>query len=156
VPVQRVPVDLGTIALRAVERLRLQAERAGVALGAEVAADGVPVAGDAERLERVLVNLLQNGLQFTPRGGSVRVRVASENGAASVTVSDTGAGIAPEDLPRVFERFYKADRARAGSGTGLGLAIVKHTVEAHGGSVAVASEEGRGSTFSIRLPPARE
>lgn len=153
-PMARTPVDLGAIARRAVERLRHQAERAGVSLELAGATTTPGVVGDAERLERVVVNLLHNALKFTPAGGAVRVRITCENGSAGVHVIDTGAGIAREDLPRVFERFYKVDRARAGAGTGLGLAIVKHTVEAHGGSVAVESEEGRGSTFSFSLPVA--
>ncbi len=106
------------------------------------------------------VNLIHNALKFTPAGGSVRVSAGLVGGAVTVQVSDTGSGIAPEDLPRIFERFYKADRARnqpgartSGSGgTGLGLAVVKHTVEVHGGTVAVESELGRGSTFSFSIP----
>ncbi len=100
------------------------------------------------------MNLIHNALKFTPSGGSVRVQAACVDGSVVVNVSDTGAGIAAEDLPRIFERFYKADRARSGAGTGLGLAIVKHTVEAHGGAVAVESAEGRGATFTISLPAA--
>jgi two-component system phosphate regulon sensor histidine kinase PhoR len=100
------------------------------------------------------VNLIHNALKFTSEGGAVLVRAVFEDGSVIVRVTDTGAGIAAEDLPRIFERFYKADRARSSAGTGLGLAIVKHTVEAHGGSVAVESAEGRGATFSFSLPAA--
>jgi two-component system phosphate regulon sensor histidine kinase PhoR len=152
VPMAQAPVDLSAIARRAVERMRHQAERAGVSLELETATNLPRVVGDGERLERVVVNLLQNALKFTPEGGAVRVAVSCQGGPIVLGVSDTGTGIAREDLPRVFERFYKVDRARAGAGTGLGLAIVKHTVEAHGGTVAVESEEGRGSTFSFSLP----
>ncbi|MDZ4278514.1 MAG: HAMP domain-containing sensor histidine kinase, partial [Dehalococcoidia bacterium] len=109
---------------------------------------------DVERLERVAVNLIQNALKFTPAGGSVRVTVAAAAGAVTVAIEDTGAGIRRQDLPRVFERFFKADRARGGASTGLGLAIVKHTVEAHGGAVHVESEEGHGSVFSFSIPAA--
>jgi two-component system phosphate regulon sensor histidine kinase PhoR len=103
----------------------------------------------------VLANLLLNALKFTPAGGSVRVRAAAGEGVVAVSVSDTGAGIAAQDVPRVFERFYKADRARGSGGTGLGLAIVKHTVEAHGGRVTVESHEGQGTTFTFTVPTAR-
>jgi two-component system phosphate regulon sensor histidine kinase PhoR len=146
------PVDLGAVLERAVERLRPEAERLGVDLALD-AKSGLPlVAGDAERLERAAVNLVGNALKFTPGGGSVRASVALEDGAVVARVRDTGAGIAEEDLPRVFERFYKADRSRGGLGIGLGLAIVRHTIEAHGGSVGVESELGRGSTFTMALP----
>jgi len=154
VPMAEEPVQIGDVLARAVARLRHQAQRQGLELTLE-AAPGLPaILGDAERLERVAVNLIHNALKFTPAGGSVRVRAVREDGAVVVEVSDTGAGIAAEDLPRIFERFYKADRARSGAGTGLGLAIVKHTVEAHGGAVSVESVEGRGATFSFSLPAA--
>jgi two-component system phosphate regulon sensor histidine kinase PhoR len=154
VPMAKEPLDIGDVLARAVERLQLQARRQGVDLGLDVAAELPAVVGDADRLERVALNLIHNALKFTPSGGSVRVEAASENGSVVVRVRDTGVGIAPADLPRVFERFYKVDRARSGGGTGLGLAIVKHTVEAHGGSVAVQSEQGGGSAFSFSLPAA--
>ena len=154
VPMAKEPLDITDVLARAVERLQLQARRQGVELALEVPAPLPAVVGDAERLERVALNLIHNALKFTPSGGSVRVEATSEDGAVVVRVRDTGAGIAPADLPRVFERFYKVDRARSGSGTGLGLAIVKHTVEAHGGSVAVESEQGGGSVFSFSLPVA--
>ena len=103
-----------------------------------------------------MINLVHNALKFTPAGGDVTVSAALADGSVTVRVTDTGVGIAPEDLPRIFERFYKADRARAQgggrSGTGLGLAVVKHTVEAHGGTVSVKSRHGEGSTFTISLP----
>jgi two-component system phosphate regulon sensor histidine kinase PhoR len=154
VPLVREPVDLVAVIDGAVERLRPQASAGGVDLSWE-SANGLPVIeGDAERLERVMVNLLLNALKFTPAGGSIRVHAAQENGAVAVFVTDTGTGISADDLPRVFERFYKADRARGSSGTGLGLAIVKHTVEAHGGRVSAQSEEGRGATFSFTIPQA--
>jgi two-component system phosphate regulon sensor histidine kinase PhoR len=152
VPMAKEPLDIGDVLARAVERLQLQARRQGVALALDVVAGLPTVVGDAERLERVALNLIHNALKFTPSGGSVRVEALSGHGSVVVRVRDTGVGIAPADLPRVFERFYKVDRARAGGGTGLGLAIVKHTVEAHGGSVAVESEQGGGSAFSFSLP----
>jgi two-component system phosphate regulon sensor histidine kinase PhoR len=162
VPLARQPVRMGEVLAVAVERLRPQAEKEGLTLTLEVPPDLPPVIGDAERLEQAAVNLLHNAIKFTPRGGSIRVSAHREDGAVTVSVSDTGVGIAPEDLPRIFERFYKVDRARAqaaagpsgSGGTGLGLAVVKHTVEAHGGTVSVESEMGRGSTFSFSIPAA--
>jgi two-component system phosphate regulon sensor histidine kinase PhoR len=151
-PLARQRVDLRPLLEHAVERLRRQAERAGVDLALELPPGLPAVTGDPERLERVAVNLIQNAIKFTPAAGSVRVSATTSDGAVRVSVADTGVGIAAEDLPRVFERFYKADRARGGTGTGLGLAIVKHTVEAHGGGVSVESDEGHGSTFSFSLP----
>jgi len=151
-PIARDVLDIAEVASRAVERLQLQAKRQGVQLRLETPASLPRVVGDAERLERVVLNLVHNALKFTTTGGTISVQVALKDGAVVVRVRDTGVGIAPADLPRVFERFYKVDRARSGSGTGLGLAIVKHTVEAHGGSVTVHSEQGGGSVFSFTLP----
>jgi len=154
VPMASEPLDLAEVIAAAVERLRRQARSLGVELSWLGAPDLPAVLGDAERLERVLVNLLLNALKFTPSGGSVRVLAAAQEGAVAVSVSDTGAGISAEELPRVFERFYKVDRARGSAGTGLGLAIVKHTVEAHGGRVSVESAGSGGSTFTFTIPAA--
>ena len=154
VPFDQQPVEMGNVLAEAVERLRPQAERQGLNLTLAVSPGLPPVVGDAERLGRVAVNLLQNAIKFTPAGGSIRVSAALAGGDVMVRVSDTGTGIAPEELPRVFERFYKADRSRGSIGTGLGLAVVRHTVEAHGGSVSAESEPGRGSTFSFSIPAA--
>ena len=154
VPFDQQPVEMGNVLAEAVERLRPQAERESLNLTLDVSPDLPRVVGDAERLGRVAVNLLQNAIKFTPAGGSIRVSVALAGGDVTVKVSDTGSGIAPEELPRVFERFYKADRSRGSIGTGLGLAVVRHTVEAHGGSVSAESEPGRGSTFSFSIPAA--
>jgi two-component system phosphate regulon sensor histidine kinase PhoR len=146
-------VEIETFLAQAVERMRPQAERRGVNLDMEVAAGLPMISGDAQRLEQATVNLIDNAIKFTAAGGSVHVSAALKDGAVAVAIADTGAGIPREDLPRIFERFYKADRARERRGTGLGLAVVKHTVEAHGGSVGVQSEEGHGSTFTFTLPP---
>ncbi len=154
VPLSRELVDIGAVVTRAVERLRPQAEKQQLRLTAVTAPVLPPVTGDAERLERVVINLIHNALKFTPAGGSIDVRIDVSDGKMTVQVSDTGAGIAPEDLPRVFERFYKADRSRQSGGTGLGLAVVKHTVEAHGGTVTVQSQPGKGSIFAFSIPTA--
>src|SRR5207302_11048098 len=98
-------------------------------------------------------NLVHNAIKFTPPGGRVEVRAGRESDAElRILVADTGAGVPADELPRLFERFYKADRSRASSGTGLGLAIVKHVVQAHGGRVGAESQPGRGSTFWFTLP----
>jgi len=109
---------------------------------------------DRRSLERVLVNLLDNALKYTEAGGEVRVAVARNGGQVRVEVGDTGIGIPSTDLARVFERFYRVDKARSRErgGTGLGLAIVKHLVQAMGGDVGVSSVEGEGTTFEVRLP----
>jgi two-component system phosphate regulon sensor histidine kinase PhoR len=152
IPMTKQPLNINDVAARAVERMQLQAERLDVQLSLETTR-GLPlVDGDAERLERATLNLVQNALKFTPAGGSVCVETGVEHDGVALRVRDTGVGIAPTDLARVFERFYKVDRARSGKGTGLGLAIVKHTVEAHGGQVAVESHQGRGSVFSFTVP----
>jgi len=112
----------------------------------------VEITGDSERLAQVVTNLLTNAIQYNLPDGEVRVKLESQNGLAVLTVSDTGAGISAEDLPRVFERFYRADKSRSTGGNGLGLAISKAIVEAHGGTIDVASEENVGTTFTVRLP----
>ncbi len=153
VPLAGEPVDLRGVLGDAVERLRAQAAKRGVSLTLETPPELPAVTGDRERLEQAAVNLVHNALKFTPAGGAVLVSADVRDGTVTVSVRDTGVGIAPEHLPRIFERFYKAERAR-GSGTGLGLAVVKHTVEAHGGTVSVESEPGEGSTFSFSIPAA--
>jgi two-component system, OmpR family, phosphate regulon sensor histidine kinase PhoR len=140
----------------AIERFRLQAERAGVTLALDAPADLPPVQADAPRLSQAVGNLIHNALKFTPSGGRVTVTAAVRGGQLAIAVADTGTGIDPADLPRIFERFYVGDRARAGRGTGLGLAIVKHVARAHDGNVDVQSRLGRGSTFTIEIPIRQE
>jgi two-component system, OmpR family, phosphate regulon sensor histidine kinase PhoR len=151
-PLTRAPVEIGKVLQEAVERLWPQAEKLGVNLNLQVVEALPVVEGDAPRLEQAVINLIHNALKFTPQGGSVYVTATVEDGRVSVTVRDTGVGIARSEVPRIFERFYKGDQARRSGGTGLGLAVVKHTVEAHGGSVKVESEQGKGSAFSFSLP----
>jgi two-component system phosphate regulon sensor histidine kinase PhoR len=146
-------VDLGRLAAASVDRLRLFAERQGVQLIVDVPIVGVPaVSGDEERLGQVLINLVHNAVKFSPDGGEVTIRVEADGADVVVSIEDHGIGIPRGSLDRVFERFYKVDRARVrGGGTGLGLSIARHVVEGHGGRIWVASEEGRGSTFSFAL-----
>jgi two-component system, OmpR family, phosphate regulon sensor histidine kinase PhoR len=150
-------VDLGAIAAASAERLRLFAERQGVRLAVEPAAPLPRVRGDEARLGQVLINLLHNAVKFSPTGGDVTVRVEPRDGEVVTSVEDRGVGIPKALQGRVFERFYKVDRARVrGGGTGLGLSIARHVVEQHGGRIWVESEEGRGSTFSFAIPIAED
>ena len=152
VPLVKTPVSIGEVIRQVVERLNPQAERAGVhvSVGDTVGLPQVTV--DAERVGQVLVNILHNAIKFTPGGGRITISARVESGRMLVSVADTGIGIAPEDLPRVFERFYKADKSRSGGGTGLGLAIAKHIVQLHGGEIWAESQLGKGSTFTFSLP----
>ncbi len=118
-----------------------------------IEAESVEIVGDFERLAQVITNLLTNAIQYNKPEGEVRVNLESQNGLAVLTVADTGQGIAAENLPQVFGRFFRADTSRTGAGnSGLGLAITKAIVEAHGGTIEVASEENAGTTFTVRLP----
>ncbi len=146
-------VDLGRLAEASAERLRLFAERQGVTLVVDVEPAMPAIRGDEARLGQVFVNLVHNAVKFSPDGGEVRIAVRHDGEEAVASVQDHGIGIAKADRTRVFERFYKADRARVrGGGTGLGLSIARHVVAAHGGRIWVDSEEGRGSTFSFAIP----
>lgn len=119
--------------------------------------EAAEIVADPELLSQVWGNLLHNAVKFTPEGGTIGVRLRRSGEAAEVCVSDTGIGIGEEDLPRIFERFYKADKARsrAGGGSGLGLSIVKKIVDLHRGSIEVRSKPGEGTTFTVRLPLGR-
>jgi two-component system, OmpR family, phosphate regulon sensor histidine kinase PhoR len=154
VPLQLTPSRPLEIISDAVDRLRLQAERAGLEMQIECPNDLPAVLADPNRLEQVLVNLLHNAIKFTPSGGEILISANPLDGQIVFSVKDTGVGIPSIDLPRIFERFYKADRARSTGGTGLGLAISRHLVEAHGGRIWAESLEGQGSTFSFSIPQA--
>ena len=146
-------VDLGRLAAASADRLRLFAERNGVNLMTDVEPGLPTIRGDEARLGQVVVNLVHNAVKFSPDGGEVRIAVTREGDALALAVIDHGIGISSADRARIFERFYKADRARVrGGGTGLGLAIARHVVEGHRGRISVASQEGRGSTFTVTLP----
>jgi len=145
-------MDLGTLARDVARRFEPLAGERGVALRIE--APTVTIHGDPQALERVVYNLVENAVRHSPRDETVTITVSAGNGEACLEVQDAGCGIPPEHLPRLFERFYRVDaaRTRSAGGAGLGLAIVKSLVEAHDGRVAVASEIGQGSTFSVFLP----
>jgi two-component system phosphate regulon sensor histidine kinase PhoR len=147
-------VALGSLLEASLERLQTFARRQGVTLAAHVPADLPPVRGDEERLDQLLMNLLHNAIKFSPGGGDVTVTADEHPDVVVVSVTDHGVGIPTKDQARVFERFYKVDRARQRGlgGTGLGLAIARHIAEAHGGRIWLESAEGEGSTFSFSLP----
>ncbi len=159
-PMRMEPTPV-TELVAAAERLRPLADERRLQLRYEVDPSTPHVHGDGPRLGQVVRNLVHNAIKFTPEGGSITVSarraVQGEADMVEIQVTDTGCGIAPDDLRRVFERFYKADRARRreGEGSGLGLAIARHTVEAHGGRIAVRSTPGRGATFVVLLPSFR-
>lgn len=145
-------IRLDLLAREEVDRVGERTREAGLAV--EVSTDPVTIRGSRKDLSLVFSNLLDNAVRYTRSGGTIRVGVAGDNGEAKITVSDTGVGIPARELPRIFERFYRVDRARSREtgGTGLGLAIVKHVAEQHGGDIEATSELGKGSSFVVRLP----
>ena len=145
-------VSPAEVLTRGGERLRPQIERGGLELRFAIPSDLPLIRVDPGRIEQVVINLVHNAIKFTPPGGAITIAALAKNGVVEGSVSDTGAGISPEELPRLFERFHKADRARRSEGTGLGLAIVKHIIGAHGGAVSVESELDQGSTFRFDMP----
>ena len=134
-------------------RMAALAERAGLTLEVAAADDLPHVAADLDRIGQVLANLVHNAVKFTPPGGRIRLTATRRGEQVEIAVHDTGAGIDPADVDRIFERFYKSDRSRASGGTGLGLAIAKHIVQAHGGEIGASSAgPGHGATFTFTLP----
>ena len=144
-------VELDTLLLEIYNQAQLLSESVDVRLGS---IDQARVMGDPDRLKQLLLNLVSNGLKYTPEGGSVTLSLRRDTEWVRIAVSDTGIGIPAEDLPHIFDRFYRVDKARsrAQGGTGLGLSIAKWIAEAHGGELAVESAVGIGSTFTITLP----
>jgi signal transduction histidine kinase len=154
VQIQKQVVELDTLLLEVYRHARLVAGGVKVSLGSE---DQAQVMGDPDRLKQLFLNLVDNAIKYTPAGGNVMLSLRREGDWVSVEVADTGIGIPPEHLDRIFDRFYRVDKARSREegGTGLGLAIVKWIVDAHGGRVDVKSEVGKGSTFCVCLPLAK-
>ena len=152
----REPVDLREIIEEAGETGELLAEHAGVGIEIRLPPQPLVLAVDRSRVRQLALNLIENAVKYTPRGGQVSVELAGDDGRIVFTVADTGIGIAPGDLPHVFDRFWRADSARTRTseraGTGLGLAICKWIAEAHGGTIEVQSRPGRGTTFTVGLP----
>jgi len=147
-------IDLEEVALEAWSEVEAGSRAQGIEFEVDICDDAGTVYVDADAIHEVLTNLLDNSLRHTPSGGRIVCRAQPEHGGVAVSVSDNGAGMAREHLPRVFERFYRADqsRSRDEGGTGLGLAIVKHLVEAHGGRVSADSELGIGTTITCWFP----
>jgi len=157
-PIELAPVDLVELVEDAVRGIRPYAlHQARVSVNALVPLDLPPVLGDETRITQIVNNLMHNAIRHTPAGGLVIVAAEfiPNTGVVELAVRDTGVGIAPEDLPRIFDRFYRGDSTRSPGGTGLGLSIVKQLVEGQRGSVAVESELGEGTSISFRLPVAR-
>jgi two-component system phosphate regulon sensor histidine kinase PhoR len=164
VPMVIEPVQAEQLVREVMARMLPQAQRHRVALHTEIQDGKVLVAADSKQIARVLVNLVHNAIKFTSSGGVVTIGTLLQTGGQTQRffVRDTGVGIRPEELPRIFERFYKADRARSktdfigpgGGGSGLGLAIARHVVEAHGGRITAESTIGQGSTFIFTMPVA--
>jgi signal transduction histidine kinase len=145
----REPTDLGALAAEAMTAFRAQADAAGVEVGATMPDDLPLLEVDPVRIREVLTNLIANALRYTPRGGTIEVAGEADGQRLTLTVSDTGTGIAPEALPHIFDRFYKSDQSR---GSGLGLTIAKNLVAAHGGEITAQSAPGRGTTIRFTLP----
>ncbi len=154
VPLAFSPVEVDTFVHKSIKLMEPEAARKSIELCMNIE-PGLYVEADEDRLRQIIMNLLSNGINYTPEGGGYRLRL---KGWAMIIIriqiSDSGIGIPKKDLPRIFERFYRVDKARSRSsgGTGLGLSIVKHLVELHKGTISVTSAVGVGSTFTIELP----
>jgi signal transduction histidine kinase len=148
-------VDMQALLNGLIEKFKPLASDADVQLKFRIAKDLPDLAGDGDRLAQVFTNLLDNAIKFTPRDGTVSVRALRDGGEVQVSISDTGTGIPAQAIPHIFDRFYRADPARAGGdkhGAGLGLAIAREIVTAHGGRISVRSAQGRGTAFIVHLP----
>jgi signal transduction histidine kinase len=155
-PLRREEVELAPLVSQVLSEIEVARSDRGVEVSSDVPADLPAIEADRERVHQVLFNLLDNALRFTPNGGSVTVSAERHDSSVEVRVADTGVGISPEHLPRLFERFYRADpaRSRDDGGTGIGLAIARSVVEAHGGHITAESEPGAGAAFTFDLPAA--
>lgn len=156
-PLEQMPVDVRELLEDVVTSFSGQAEAGGISLGVEFDGEGVGlmVTGDAGRLDQVISNLVVNAIRHTSEGGSISLKADALSDAVRITVRDTGEGIAPEDLPFIFDRFWRGDRSRShagGVGGGLGLAIARQLVNAHGGEISAESVVGQGTTFTVVLP----
>ena len=149
---RRVPTNLNYLIEEVVGQMRPQAESKPVTITTDFNSNLPVIKVDKDRIRQTLTNLVHNAIKFNNPGGKVTITTTFDNESAIVSMSDTGIGISKEDLPHIFERFYKADKARSQGGSGLGLAIAKHTIQAHGGNISVKSEEGKGTTITFDLP----
>lgn len=155
-PLRLEYVDVGDVVAHGATRLQQQIERAGLTIEIELSDDLPEMALDVGRIEQVLINLIHNAIKFTPAGGTLYLRAWRERNTVYVALRDTGIGIPEEERNRLFERFYKSDKARRSEGTGLGLAIAQNIVRLHGGMISVKSEQGKGSEFTFTLPMKRK
>lgn len=151
VPLRLKSTPVAKLIRKPIKRLAPQAERMNITVESIIPDDAPPVLADSRRVQQVVMNLLHNAIKFTPAGGNVTIKAEVVGSEMLIAVKDTGAGIPADELSRIFERFYKTDRARADEGTGLGLAIAKHIVLGHGGRIWAESIEGKGSTFYFTL-----
>jgi signal transduction histidine kinase len=152
-PLHRSLLSPATLLQRAQSSYAMQAEQQEVALSVDAATSLPMVDVDSQRMAQVLGNLVSNALRHTPSGGAVTLSAQAKPDTVELRVQDTGSGIAPEELPYVFDRFYRGDRARSQNGeSGLGLSIAKSIVEAHDGTIQVTSQPGQGTVFTIQLP----
>ncbi|TLM99867.1 PAS domain-containing sensor histidine kinase, partial [bacterium] len=152
--VNKVPVEMDKVIANIVSMLQPQMKEKNLDLEPVIAGNLPVIMADRDMMGQLLINLLDNAIKYTPAGGRINVEAVPAQQGIKVTVRDTGIGIPEESLPRLFERFYRVDKARSREmgGTGLGLAIVKHILELHGGSIEVNSELGRGTVFTFYLP----
>jgi len=154
-PLDYKQVDMPRLVRDACELMETVAEDKGLSLACETP-ETLPLVGDPRMIQRILANLLDNAIKYTPSGGSVRVSLSAiDGGEALVTVQETGMGIPPDDLPHIFERFYRCDQSRSEPGTGLGLSLARALARAHRGDITVTSTLGQGSTFTLTLPKTR-
>jgi heavy metal sensor kinase len=154
-PLDYQQVDMPRLVRDACELMETVAEDKGLSLACETP-EALPLVGDPRMIQRILANLLDNAIKYTPSGGSVRVSLSAiDDGEALVSVQDTGMGIPPDDLPHIFERFYRCDQSRSEPGTGLGLSLARALARAHQGDITVTSTLGQGSTFTLTLPKTR-
>jgi signal transduction histidine kinase len=158
VPLAREQVALAPLVSRVVGEIEVARADKDVHIQRDIPADLPSLDADPERVHQVLFNLVDNAIRFVPDGGEVTIAAHRHNGAVEISVADNGSGISREHLPRLFERFYRADpaRARGAGGTGIGLAIARSVVEAHGGRIRAESEPGIGSVFTFDLPVASD
>jgi signal transduction histidine kinase len=157
VPLRREEMTLAPLVAQVMSEIEVARADRDVALSSDLPENLPAIEADPERVHQVIFNLVDNAVRFTPEGGEVRIEARRHDGTVEVSVADTGVGIPPEALPRLFERFYRVDssRARGDGGTGIGLAIARSVVEAHGGTIRAESAPGHGSIFTFDLPLAR-
>jgi two-component system phosphate regulon sensor histidine kinase PhoR len=149
---RKVPININLLIEEVVAQMNPLAANRPVTIFTDLKINPPIIKVDRDRIRQTLINLVHNAIKFNKPGGEIIISTIYDTESITVSVSDSGTGISQEDLPHIFERFYKADKARSHGGSGLGLAIAKHTIQAHGGTISVKSEEGKGSIFSFNLP----